>query len=176
MVWSSIPWNWVVPLIVLLVLLLFSIGLACFCKFGRKKTPRHEDPKVMLHNIDSVEVISNPTCATVFVPAGEKVLGAVIEDDEVDLGLGTAAASQTKAPAASAKAKVSKDNLVADKEGAKDAAAGSPDAFTNPEADISLVAMDLRSGVCREYQNPVEMDHDVSETSESAPMIPSKKK
>ncbi|XP_038055069.1 uncharacterized protein LOC119727287 [Patiria miniata] len=168
--WSTIPWNWVIPLIVLLVLLLFSIGLACFCKFGCKRAPRHENPKVMLHNIDSVEVISNPTCVTVFVPAGETVAGGVIEDDEIDLGLATTATKRP--PPSSVRAKNSKSNRVADKGGAP---SGNPDAFTNPEADISLVPMDLRSSTCREYQNPVEMDHDVSETSESAPMIPSMK-
>ena len=160
-----------IPLIVLVVLLLFSIGLACYCKFGRKETPGHEDPKVMLHNIDSVEVISNPTCAAVFVPAGDKVSGTVVEDDEVDLGLGAAV---RRAPTSLAKSRKCKTDRVADKEGAK--GAGAPDAFTNPEADISLVAMDLRSSVCRDYHNAVDTDHDASETSESAPMIPSKRK
>ncbi|XP_071807945.1 uncharacterized protein [Asterias amurensis] len=177
MVWSSIPWNWVIPLIVLVVLLLFAIAFACCCKFGCKKTPRHSNPEVILHNIDSVQVISNPTCATVFVPVDGKIAGNVIDDEEVDLGLGT----NKKTFSSSMRQKKSKTDRVAAANASRNSKKllvvnSHMDAFTNPESDISLVPMDYRGNTCKEYHNAVDMEHDTGETSESAPMIPSQRK
>ena len=176
------PWHWLAPLIVLLILLLIATGL-CFCKFPSTPVPKSsQDPRAMMRNIDQADVIGNPNCPdlpldnTVMLTGsargearqnGDKVektycemtempnaSGNRSEDDEIDLGLGT----QKPGLVLTHVSDRHKQNLPK---------------YGNPELDEESLMINLNYD---DVNTMNDIDQDITDISEDAPMIPSNKK
>ncbi|XP_072170508.1 uncharacterized protein [Diadema setosum] len=75
MILTKTPWIWFIPVFVVLVLILTVVAI-CICKWPRRKVPKHVDPRIILKDVQKVEVISNPAAPESptmprFMPAGD---------------------------------------------------------------------------------------------------------
>ncbi|XP_011664297.1 uncharacterized protein LOC105438315 [Strongylocentrotus purpuratus] len=60
MILTQSPWIWFIPVFIVLVLIVTIVAI-CICKWPRRrKVPRHVDPRIILKDVNHVEVISNP--------------------------------------------------------------------------------------------------------------------
>lgn len=59
MILSQSPWIWFIPVFVVLILIVTVVAI-CICKWPHRKYPRNVDPRIILKDVNHVEVISNP--------------------------------------------------------------------------------------------------------------------
>ncbi|XP_072045277.1 uncharacterized protein [Amphiura filiformis] len=170
---GAAPWHWLAPLIVLLVLFLIAAAL-CFCKFPRTNVPKSQDPRVFLRNVEQVEVISNPNChlpldnrtslrrselsdssemhANEFGPPVEDHSETDLQMSDGDLGFGTRKPGRILPHVAARH----RENLTTN-------------GGDNEEQGQELLIIDLNQEDVNTMQ---ELEQDITDTSEDAPMIP----